>query len=185
MASVFDVASFIIDYYINNEEDSITNLQLNKLLYFAQGHYLARTETPLFDEKIEAWKYGPVVPSIYSIYKKYGKSPITKLDKHNSSINFKKEEMQVIIDVLREYGKYSPSALVNLTHKDGTPWSQVFIFGENSIISIEELKIFFQKKENRLNSFEEIINNIKSKTVKCFPREWYEPSEDPIWEEYM
>lgn len=51
MANVYDVADFFIDVCNNSTDDQITNLKLNKLLYYAQGCHLARTGEPLFDEK--------------------------------------------------------------------------------------------------------------------------------------
>ena len=69
MATVFDVADFFIDIANMSEDDQMTNLKLNKLLYYAQGVFLARTGKPLFDDDIEAWDLGPVVSCIYQKYK--------------------------------------------------------------------------------------------------------------------
>ena len=71
-----DVANFFIDLYNSVPEGQVTNLSLNKLLYFAQGHSLAENGKPLFDEPIEAWQYGPVVPSVYHTFKKHRRSRI-------------------------------------------------------------------------------------------------------------
>ena len=68
MANVEDVAQIIINY-MNAEEKPITNTMLNNLLYFAQGHCLAETGKPLFDDDFEAWECGPVIPKIYYKYK--------------------------------------------------------------------------------------------------------------------
>ena len=80
MANVHDVAQFFIglaNEQANNEQgDMMTNLRLQKLLYFAQGWHLARYGKPLFDDDIEAWQYGPVVPSVYNAYKQYGRGGI-------------------------------------------------------------------------------------------------------------
>ncbi len=72
-------ARLIADYFITlaNEEtigegnasEKITHLKLQKILYFAQSAFLSIQKGPLFDEKIEAWKYGPVIPDIYKIFK--------------------------------------------------------------------------------------------------------------------
>ncbi len=59
MANVFDVADFFIQMTNHSEDDQITNLKLNKLLYYAQGAFLARTGKPLFENNMEAWTYGP------------------------------------------------------------------------------------------------------------------------------
>lgn len=76
MAAAETAAKFFIMLANQRDDDFITNLKLNKLLYYAQGAYLARTGRPLFNEQIEAWAYGPVVPSIYRKYKVCGKNPI-------------------------------------------------------------------------------------------------------------
>lgn len=65
MEKVENVAELIINYFNEQEEPYISNLILNKLLYFAQGHCLAETGRPLFDDDFEAWEYGPVIPSFY------------------------------------------------------------------------------------------------------------------------
>lgn len=61
-----------------NFEDSeyITNLKLQKLLYYAQGYFLAKKDIPLFDEDFLAWEHGPVIRKIYNIYKENGANGI-------------------------------------------------------------------------------------------------------------
>ena len=56
--------------------DLITNLKLQKLLYYAQAWHLAHFGSPLFSDDIEAWQYGPVIKSIYQKYSKFGNQPI-------------------------------------------------------------------------------------------------------------
>ena len=56
-------------YIMGEVFDDLTNMKLNKLLYFAQGYYLKKYGRPLFDNAIEAWEHGPVVPEVYSAYK--------------------------------------------------------------------------------------------------------------------
>jgi uncharacterized phage-associated protein len=60
MADVFDVAAFFVQMANLSADDQMTNLKLNKLLYYAQGASLARTGNTLFNDSIEAWPYGPV-----------------------------------------------------------------------------------------------------------------------------
>ena len=56
-------------YIMGEAFDDLTNMKLNKLLYFSQGHYLKKYGRPLFNNVIEAWGHGPVVPEVYSTYK--------------------------------------------------------------------------------------------------------------------
>ena len=84
MADVQDVARFFIDLAKRQNDldrgDMMTNLRLQKLLYFAQGWHLARFGRPLFDASIEAWPYGPVVPEVYRAYKEYGREGIASAE---------------------------------------------------------------------------------------------------------
>jgi len=77
--SAFDIANyFLLKAQEAQEEDQelISNLKLQKLIYYAQGIHLASEGTPLFPDRIEAWTYGPVVPTLYHHYKTYGSSGI-------------------------------------------------------------------------------------------------------------
>ena len=65
MATVFDVARYILSRQDQNAGDTISNMKLQKLVYYAQGFALAITGKPLFQEDIEAWEHGPVAPALY------------------------------------------------------------------------------------------------------------------------
>lgn len=127
MANVQDVAKFFIglanDQANNDQGDLMTNLRLQKLLYFAQGWHLARYGKPLFEDEIEAWPYGPVVPSVYDAYKQHGRGGIT--GSLPDADAFTEEEFSLLLDVAREYDRFGTSSLVNMTHKAGSPWSLV------------------------------------------------------------
>ena len=74
-ANVFDVANYFIGLSLKNKLDTdgtvegITNLKLQKILYFAQCAYLALYDKPLFEDEVLAWEYGPVISSVYNKYK--------------------------------------------------------------------------------------------------------------------
>lgn len=127
MAKVQDVAKFFIglanDQADQNQGDLMTNLRLQKLLYFAQGWYLARYGKPLFPEEIEAWTYGPVVPEVYQTYKPNGKGGIEGTLPDAGA--FTEEEFSLLLDIAREYDQFATSSLVNMTHMPGSPWSRV------------------------------------------------------------
>ena len=81
MPTVFDVANYFIVATKREREsglsdDLITNLKLQKLVYYAQGFSLAMNGEPLFDALIEAWEHGPVCPILYKKYKTYANQPI-------------------------------------------------------------------------------------------------------------
>ena len=87
---------------------------------------MARNNKPIFIEPIEAWKYGPVVPKIYSCYKNYG-NELIKIDCISINTNdFISEDIDLLMDVYDKYGKYSYSKLIKLTHKQGSLWQTFY-----------------------------------------------------------
>ena len=145
MANVFDVASFFIEIANANEDDYISNLKLQKLLYFAQGWNLALNDKKLFEDKIEAWKYGPVVSSIYYAYNENKSNPIYKV-KNGDYTNLSAEDIELLSTVQREYGKYSGNYLVALTHEEDTPWRKS-IKNNNCYIDENDIKNYFKEKK--------------------------------------
>ena len=127
--------------------ESISNLKLQKLLYYAQGVHLAITGDKLFKDDIYAWKHGPVIPEVYEIYKKYKGNPIEigiedsdyQLTKE---VEADKEAADTLEFVFNEYGQYSAWGLRNKTH-DEKPWKETTI---NTIISIDLIKEFFKEE---------------------------------------
>lgn len=154
MAKVFDVAQFFVglanDQANNNQGDLMTNLRLQKLLYFAQGWHLARYGKPLFPDPIEAWTYGPVVPAVYNAYCQHGRNGIP--GELPGVEAFTQEEYALLLDVVREYDKYGTSSLVNMTHKRGAPWAAV---GNHAEIPQEAMRSYFDA-QRPLASFEDM-----------------------------
>ncbi len=119
----------------------ITNLKLQKLLYYQQGFHLAVFGTPLFEESIEAWAYGPVVPQVYQIYKKYGNQG---LKFKGEPISLEEKEEDLFNEVMNVYGSYSAIGLMNMTHSE-TPWKTTEI-GSQSIIPHEKMQHYFKTR---------------------------------------
>jgi uncharacterized phage-associated protein len=120
------IAKAIIERSNPEYGDVITNLKLQKLLYYCQGFYLAlNKKTPLFDEDIVAWQYGPVVPEIYHQYKDAGSQVILpsqeKVDLDNNTI-------ELIDEVYKVYGQFSAIKLMEMTHEE-SPWKETPIRG--------------------------------------------------------
>ena len=177
MAKVQDVANFFIDIENTKPEGNITNMKLNKLMYFAQGLHLARYGTPLFDEEIQAWQYGPVVPSVYRKYNSHSALPIINTDEDYDFNVFTDEELEILIDVERTYGIYEASALVSLTHQKDTPWYKVYVEMEKRPIIEGDMKEYFSK----------VLPMIELPTpekISVLPQEWYDPEDDKAWGGY-
>jgi uncharacterized phage-associated protein len=119
------------------ESKTITPMKLQKLVYYAYGWCLAIIEEPLFDEGVRAWKFGPVVPSVYYEFREYGNDVITSraLDAMFQPIQLTSmpgtethtERVRLLIrKVWDVYKKYSAVQLSNATHQPGTPWRQIY-----------------------------------------------------------
>lgn len=159
MLNVFTVADFFVDFANQCDDDSMTNLKLNKLLYYAQGHYAALTGRKLFNDDIEAWDFGPVVPSVYHKYKICGRNRIADYDISVPDDCFTDEQYSILLDVAREYAKFAGSYLVEKTHQFGTPWKNHWSEDKrNIVIPIDEIKSYFSKSE-KIITFDEILEN--------------------------
>ena len=109
-------ASLIAKWIINKIHPE--PLKLQKLLYLAQGYSYAFYDRPLFNDEMEGWVHGPVVPSVYRVYSKYGFNPIT------TSYEIKEldsEALDVLNYVIDKYGKYDAKYLEELSHNQD-PW---------------------------------------------------------------
>ena len=106
MLKAKDVAEYFLFKSEPEEEDYISNLKLQKLLYYAQGFNLAINGEPLFMEPIEAWTHGPVVKALYHEYKDYGAQNINRPEKID--LDEYDEEAKALLDEVWEvYGQYS------------------------------------------------------------------------------
>ncbi len=104
-------------------EEPITNLKLNKLVYYTQAWHLALFNTPLFDEEIEAWVHGPVLSSLYENYKQFKWNPIIVDDLNLEEIKqqFNPDQQNLLNDVVEVYFPETAYALEQLTHSED-PW---------------------------------------------------------------
>lgn len=145
MYTAADIASWFLlrnkcDYDTGVSDELISNLKLQKLLYYAQGCVLAITGKPLFDEDFQAWEHGPVVPEIYQMYKGFGRNGI----EFNGDENAEKIDSEIkgiLEDVYYEFGQYSAWKLRDMTHEE-LPWKET---PKNGIISKESIKKYFEE----------------------------------------
>ena len=112
----------------------LTPMQLVKLTYIAHGWSLALRDKDLFRNKIEAWKYGPVIPDLYHATKQYGRNPIP-LDKVGEvqDAGVDKSDLAFLDDVVDKYGHLDGITLSYLTHQSGTPWDKVYSQGYRNL----------------------------------------------------
>ena len=143
--NALSVANYFIDL-AQKEGKPIHLLGLVKRVYIAHGFALALLHHGLLNDrfdKVEAWKYGPVIPSVYHSFKQCKTQPIKEKtiimewDEKNMCQIFEtptlvdKEEKGIIEMVWKRYSAYSDNDLVTLTHMKGTPWDICFVEGQN------------------------------------------------------
>jgi uncharacterized phage-associated protein len=129
-------------------DGGLTQMQLQKLVYFAHGWSLALRNQPLTSDELQAWNYGPVYPDLYDHTKYFGKGPITRqitpdddeavrfftrsgrADPYKATLTA--DEKSLLDAVWSRYGRLSGVRLSALTHQPGTPWFETFKLGRNT-----------------------------------------------------
>ncbi len=139
--------------YIISSGYEITNLSLQKILYFLDGCSYAFRGREMYNDTCQAWVHGPVYPEIYERYKEFGYMPIElEVDKKSIDEYLTKEEIAFIDEVLEVYGIYNGKYLEYLSHKE-TPWLEARCgYMENEVcqevISKESIQSYFCKIKN-------------------------------------
>ena len=139
--SAIDLSKFIIHYYNNCKKD-ISNLKLQKILYYIQGYYLKSHNKVAFDSNIYNWPYGPVVKDVYYEFNIYGSKNIVLNDEfENLNIRLKPMLKDIVLKVLSKCSDMSAFELVNKTHSE-TPWSNTSLGQE---ITTDSIYDYFSK----------------------------------------
>lgn len=140
MYSAQDVAKYFLGkLLLDDQGDTISNMKLQKLLYYAQGFHLAIYNRPLFAERIERWMHGPVVPDVYHVYKQYVSEPIPVPDEIPE---FDQETSGFLDEVYDVFGQYTAYALRNMTHSE-PPWVDA---KDGGIIPHAAMKAYFKTR---------------------------------------
>ena len=112
-----------------------TPMHVLKLVYLCHGWMLGVFGRGLIAEPAEAWRYGPVIPTVYHTYKSFRGEPIA-VPLADRSADLDESQHELLAAVLRAYGGYSAWELSAITHQPGTPWHEVYNGGrgEGAII---------------------------------------------------
>lgn len=139
MPTCFDVAAYFLTKQDEDAGDSISNLKLQKLVYYAQGFHLAMYRQPLFEERLIAWTHGPVVPELYRLYKDSGAAPIAAPSDFDREV-FSGTQIELLDEVYDVYGQFSAWKLRNMTHIE-PPWRDTLV---NDEITHDKLREYFE-----------------------------------------
>lgn len=141
MYKAIDIASYVINW-CNDNNIPVTNLKLQKLLYFLQGEVYHSTSERLIDDDFYAWQLGPVVPNVYYSYAMYSSLP---LPDQTINIEIPEHEKNTINNILNKYARKSTWNLVDLSHEQD-PWKYNYqIFGDKSLIPYQSIKDYFKE----------------------------------------
>ena len=148
MRSALEIANWLI---VNRGPHQITNLKMQKLLYVVFGFHAASYDEELFYDPIEAWKYGPVVQSVYYQLNHHRRNPIeTPISLPDGSVPMvfdgENEAIDSLKSVLNIIGHKSAIDLMVWSHKSGSPWDQVYNGNGSGIKKIgkDEIRDFFR-----------------------------------------
>lgn len=144
MYTAIEIANWLIAK-CNEDGKSMSNLRLQKTLYYVQGYFLKNFNLCAFEEDIYAWAYGPVVQEAYFEFNDNGSRAI-ELDAETAgnilSLPIKREHKRVIEKVLKACNEKSVRTLVGMTH-DESPWKNT---PQSNVISIDKIASFFDNK---------------------------------------
>jgi uncharacterized phage-associated protein len=137
------IARWFLAWARFDEEGALSNLKLQKLLYYAQGHYMAHHGgQPLFADEIQAWGHGPVVPGVYHAYKHYGSGSIPLIEEFDFE-QVDTDANEWLAAVWRTFGAMSAWRLREMTHAE-PPWRDTYRDGSRGLtIPKETLHRYF------------------------------------------
>ncbi len=139
MYDVHDVAKYVIDY-CTKRGTPISNLQLQKILYYIQLNFYRSLDKPAFDDDFIAWQYGPVIEDIYYEFNIYGSSDICKIYPGVEGL-FVGNDRVVVHSVIVACTQISAWELVRKSHRENGPWDKVYRggIGNGEIIRKEDI----------------------------------------------
>lgn len=135
--SVIDVAKYIINKSIE-DGNPVSNLKLQKLLYYVQAASLVRFGSPIFKEDLVAWKYGPVSREIYNMYSSYS---YKNIEDEQEGRYIEEEHQKLINEVIEAKNNHTAFDLVYDTHQE-EPWKNTPHYGN---ITTESMRDFFNR----------------------------------------
>lgn len=125
MPSPYAVCREILHIGKERNIGDISLLKLIKLAYISHGICLAVLDKPLFEDQVEAWRYGPVIVRIYDAVRHYKSQPISTGIFDHVEEEVVGDDLEAIKCAMDIYGKLSALQLSTITHRKGTPWHQV------------------------------------------------------------
>lgn len=128
-------ASELAKYILKKSEKGLSNLELQKILYFTEIDYFKKFKKHLIEDDFQAWKFGPVADEVYWEYRHYGANPINQPDDISEiSKKLNDEEKEIIDKSIQDCNKKTYWVLVEESHKDGGAWKKTYEENKKKII---------------------------------------------------
>jgi uncharacterized phage-associated protein len=144
MKSSLLVANRFLDL-AKQKNDSLTPMQLIKLVYIAHGWMLGMHGRPLIKDEVQAWQYGPVIQNLYNVIKNFRSQPVVGPLETNDNNDLDETESDIVDQTYNLYGHYSGPALSRITHAPGTPWTNTYSPGAfGKVISNDIIEDHYQ-----------------------------------------
>jgi uncharacterized phage-associated protein len=143
MITAMQVAAYFLSKVDDELGEGITNLKMQKLVYYAQAYHLAIFGIPLFGEEIQAWQHGPVVPDLYRKFKRFNSGPIDA-DDYLPTINqgLSEDVREFLDEVYEQFAQFSAWRLADMTHTED-PWKEA-ISTRDHVISHDSMRNFYK-----------------------------------------
>ena len=151
------IANFVLNLAASQKRE-ITNMHINKIVYFLHADYLVAFGKPLASAKIEAWEHGPVFRELYREFKKFGDKPITSLatrvdpntgNREIATTDFSESECAFLSELTIKYCRIPASALRAHSHEAGGPWDNAWnhdnIANASMRISDDRIKSWYER----------------------------------------
>lgn len=140
--NILDICKYII-FYSNEKNYGITNLRLQKILYFVQMYFLKIRHTVCFEDDIEAWDFGPVVPRVFKEYKRFGIGWIPIFN--DPCVHFESAvDKQIVDGIVDLLAPYSNTQLMDMTFRQSP-----YLRAHGRTITVDFMKDWIQEKENK------------------------------------
>ena len=148
MHSSLVIADHFLELAAKDEpQNSLTPMQVIKLVYLAHGWNLGIYSRPLIRETVQAWRYGPVIKELYRKIKRFGSKTVEgPIAREQSTLNA--QELDIVHQTYDIYGRFTGLQLSTLTHQPGSPWYQVYVTGrgDSEEISDSIIENYYQQK---------------------------------------
>lgn len=139
MRKAKSVANYVIAYGMKIGHP-VNNLQLQKILYYIQVHFLKKKGIPFFKDEIEAWQFGPVIPTVYYQYAAWGPAPITMFK--TQKIDLEQEEKKDLEQIVKGKAVLSLLEIVADTHKKGKAWDLYYKVNKRNVIPKKAMELY-------------------------------------------